>query len=305
MRDNVDICVATYKRPELLSQLLRSLGRQTARATSRVRIIVVDNDARGSAREAVANFRLASGMDVIYDVEPIQGISYARNRAVKHVAADFLAFIDDDELASPDWLETIMAALKRHDADVVFGPVLGVLPESAPAWARAHPSFKRSRLRTGTIVSLGATGNVLLRSRVLKDGNPFSGRYARTGGEDTELFSRLHFSGAKLVWCDEAIVSEHVLQQRLTIGWVSRRAFRGGQTYFRIFVAERSRFMQLVWLGKRLAAVIGAMLVAPFIALLGPGILVAHLTRMCGWLGQLSQGFVPRFLFEEYRGEGI
>lgn len=304
MPTDVDVCVATYKRPQLLARLLESLQQQTARAKRTLRVIVIDNDAEGSAREVATTFRIASGMDLIYAIEPNQGISFARNRALRQVRAPLAAFLDDDEQASPEWLETIVAALEHYEADIAFGPVVGLLPDAAPTWARAHPSFLRPRFPTGQVISLGGAGNVLFRTRVFNGKLAlFSEQYARTGGEDTELFGRFHAAGFKLIWCDEAVVSEHVPPERTTLGWVCLRAFRGGQTYYRIFVAKRSFVARLKWLGKRLAAVLVSVPALPVLAIFGSSALVIHLTRMCGWLGQLSQCAGQRFQYEEYQGK--
>lgn len=301
MADRVDICVATYRRPQLLRKLLDSLARQTARAA--IRVIVVDNDAGRSAAEAVADFQAENKLEVIYDVEPQQGISHARNRALRHVQAPVAAFLDDDEQAAPDWLDTMLTALDRYAADAVFGPVQGLLPADAPEWARVHPSFRRPRRVSGETIAHGGAGNVLFRGSLFADqSDPFDAGYARTGGEDTELFARLHANGRRLVWCDEAQVFECIPQERLTVGWVLRRAFRGGQTYFRIFVACQPVVARVAWLAVRLFAILVSPLWLPVVAIRGPSALVLYLTRASGWLGQLSQAAGRRFEYEEYQG---
>jgi succinoglycan biosynthesis protein ExoM len=303
MASNIDICVATYKRPELLANLLKSLAGQSIRDYFALRVIVVDNDVMGSAETTVSAFRDESGMEIVYDAETTRGISYARNRALRHVTAPLVAFIDDDEEASMRWMESMLAALDRCSADVVFGPVVALLPDGAPAWAKVHPSFHRPRVPTGTIVSHGATNNALLRSEVVR-GNWGSGlfneAFALTGGEDTEFFDRAHRAGFKLIWCDEAVVREHAPMERLTVLWACKRAYRGGQTYFRIFIAKKTALVRLLWLSKRFVALLASIAFLPFLTLGGSGRLVLHLSRMCGWAGQLSQAFGRLFEYEEY-----
>jgi succinoglycan biosynthesis protein ExoM len=75
--------VATFKRPEMLAILLRSLSRQKLEGIQ-MKIIVVDNDRGQSARDIVESFSREAGGEVVYDVEPTQGISYSRNRALDH-----------------------------------------------------------------------------------------------------------------------------------------------------------------------------------------------------------------------------
>lgn len=301
MPDSVDVCVATFRRPRLLAQLLVSLAEQTARGLVAFRIIVVDNDVKRSAESTVEAFRNASGMEVVYDVAPTQGISHARNLALRHAVASLVAFIDDDEEADAEWLAHLLKALDLHGAHVVFGPVTAILPESAPRWAGSHPAFCRPRRKSGADTTSGGAGNVIFRRELLQYFDRwFDSRYARTGGEDTEFFSRIHARGFRLVWSDEAEVKEHVPTSRLTFRWVCKRAFRGGQTYYRIFIADRTLCARVSWLSKRAAASLSYLLLLPFLAV-GSGQFVARVCRLCGWIGQLSQMFGRRFEYEEYR----
>ena len=92
----ISVCVCTYCRPSLLAALLDSLALQTFQDPFEV--IVVDNDAAGSAADTVeiAKIRYPK-LDIRYVVEPQKGISFARNTAASLAAGDFLAWIDDDE----------------------------------------------------------------------------------------------------------------------------------------------------------------------------------------------------------------
>jgi len=47
------ICIATYKRPELLEILLQSLSKQKLPESVEIEVIIVDNDKSESAKEAV------------------------------------------------------------------------------------------------------------------------------------------------------------------------------------------------------------------------------------------------------------
>jgi succinoglycan biosynthesis protein ExoM len=95
---------------------------------------------------------------------------------------------------------------------------------------------------TGTVVPLNRLrfGNVLLSARFLTThGALFDPAYGLTGGEDGDLLARLVDSGARLVWCDEAIVTEPVEAARLSLRWLLRRALRGGQDFARHTFAGR------------------------------------------------------------------
>jgi succinoglycan biosynthesis protein ExoM len=285
---SVDICIATFRRPELLRGLLDSLGRQELNGI-RARVIVVDNDPEGSARESVDAFRGTTPLPVVYEREPRRGISAARNRALARVEADLLAFVDDDETASPRWLATLADAQRRFDADVVFGPVEHELSPEAPEWARLHSIFRRTNRPTGTRVTHGATNNVLIRRAAL--GNPpeaFNPAFGLTGGEDTEFSHRLHRAGRRLIWCDEAIVHEKVGAHRATMAWIRQRSYRSGQTYFRIFVRTEPPARKAVWLMKKMVHLCAAAIAWCAAAPLSARIRAEYAAAACRSAGQLS-----------------
>jgi succinoglycan biosynthesis protein ExoM len=293
----IDVCIATFMRPAMLWNLLLSLQKQDL-AGIHMRVIVVDNDREQSARKVVEDFRNASRFDVIYEVEGKQNISLARNRALCHVKSTYVAFIDDDESASRQWLRSLLDSLVKFDADVAFGPVLRTLPSGAPSWA--VDCFRMQRRKTGEIMQFGGAGNVMLARSVVTDRNTrFSVDFGLTGGEDTEFFYRLFLAGRRLIWCDEAIVTEPVAESRLTLQWIRRRGFRGGQTYNRIFVSRYSRVQKVQWFAIKTAHLAGGLMVAPFLRLISYQSYVALTVRIAAACGQLSRCFSGEN-FEEY-----
>jgi succinoglycan biosynthesis protein ExoM len=73
------------------------------------------------------------------------------------------------------------------------------------------------------------TSNALVRKDLLVGiGQPFDPDFGRTGGSDHILFRRLDADGARMVWIDDAIVHEHVPQERASLNWLLRRSFRTG-----------------------------------------------------------------------------
>jgi succinoglycan biosynthesis protein ExoM len=237
---DLSVCIATYRRKRQLQALLDDLVRQQL---SPAEVVVVDNDAEGSAR-AVVEQRRADGapFPIRYGIQPKKNISLTRNRTVELASGEWLAFVDDDERAPADWLQRLMGAAERFDAAGVLGPVVPLVPEEAPAWIRRGRFYDWARMRTGSVVPVNKLrfGNVLLRGRLLRSGTPpFDPAYGLTGGEDGDLLTRLVQDGARIVWCDEAQVTEPVERRRLSLGWLLKRALRGGQDFARHALAGR------------------------------------------------------------------
>lgn len=232
----VAVCIPTFRRPEWLGHLLTSLGELTfaSGVAPRVEIVVVDNDADQSAREVCERIAAQIPWPILYEPEPRRGISYVRNRAleVARPRAHFIAFVDDDEVVEPDWLDQLLRVERATGADVVIGPVLRRFECEVPAWVRRGEFFVYRRHATGDPVAEPATNNALVRSSMLEElGIEFDHRFALTGGEDTHFFFRIAAAGRKIVWADEAVVWEWIPASRVRLGWILQRIYIGANNY--------------------------------------------------------------------------
>ncbi len=234
----ISVCVCTYRRPQQLAALIKRLAEQQPPPI--LELVVVDNDAHGSAAGVVA--AAIAPFPLRYSVQPVKNIALTRNQALAAASGDWIAFLDDDELPLPDWLQQLWRTAELHSADGVLAPVISQVPDDAPDWIKAGNFFARRRFTTGTVVPRNEyrIGNALLRADCLKalDG-PFDAAYGLTGGEDGDLLCRYADQGARLVWCDEAVVTEPVEHSRLNRHWLLKRAWRGGNDYARHYFAGR------------------------------------------------------------------
>lgn len=227
----LDISVCTFRRPEL-ADALRSLACLNVRPGWRVRVVVADNDVRPSARELVTAIQSELPFPILYVHCPSANISIARNACLDAADGDFLAFLDDDETAKPDWLAELVTAAQSTGADAVLGPVQARYDDSAPGWMRRGDFHSTFPVWVNGEIRTGYTCNVLLRrSSHLVAACRFSLARGRTGGEDTEFFTRLHESGGRIVFAPEAWVEERVPAARARFSWLARRRFRFGQTH--------------------------------------------------------------------------
>jgi succinoglycan biosynthesis protein ExoM len=240
MNPRISICIATYRRPQRLQLVLEDLLAQTLPAQQ---ITVVDNDAQGSAREVAEAFARANPqLPLAYEIQPARNIALTRNRTVALADGDWLAFIDDDERAPAGWLELLMSEAQRLGADGLLGPVVPQVPDSAPAWIRAGRFYDFPRMSTGTEVPDNQLrfGNIILRGSLVRaEPGPFDVRYALMTGEDADLLLRLRARGARILWCNEALVHEPVEANRLSFRWLLKRSYSGGQEFARKTLAGR------------------------------------------------------------------
>lgn len=229
----VAVCVITFQRPEGLQRLLEGLNKLTFSKcqTPNIEVIIVDNDddAKSAAQvcqQIGANFQ----WELKYNTEPKRGISFARNKAIASISADtnFVAFIDDDEVPVSNWLDELLSVQQTYTADVVGGPVIPYfVGKNVPQWVLDGKFFERQRLATGNPIEIAFTHNSLVRAEIFSKFNPvFQERFALTGGEDVHFFMGLHHQGYKMVWADDATVTEWIPENRTNIPWILRRGYR-------------------------------------------------------------------------------
>lgn len=230
------IAVLTFRRPADIRAVLPVLAREAASVAGvefDVRIQVVDNDAEGSAEEAVAELAGQLGVRIDYTVERTPGISAARNRALSTATADdVLVFIDDDERPEPGWLAALLDTWRATGAQAVVGPVTSTFEVAPDAWIEAGGFFVRRRLATGQEVTVAATNNLLLQLGFVREhGLRFDLDFGITGGDDTMFTRELVGAGGRIVWCAEAMVVDVVPAARVTHRWVMLRAFSSGNSW--------------------------------------------------------------------------
>jgi succinoglycan biosynthesis protein ExoM len=227
------ICIATYRRPAKLKLLLASLGDQALAETPLNRkVLVVDNDVNETARHICET--TLSPWPIQYFVEPRRGISQARNAALRQSGdADWVAFVDDDEVVDPHWLERLWHTQQTFEADIVTGPVVPHYQTGVPPWIIQSGILARHRYPTGSRPKTPGTGNVFIRAEVFRRIGSFDERFGLTGGEDSDFFLRATQAGCKVVWCDEAVVRESVGPRRAGLGYLLRREYRDASTLVR------------------------------------------------------------------------
>lgn len=255
----VDVCLCTFRR-DSVATTLGSLSRQVLPQGVTMRVIVADNDDTPSARELVAE---ASGdLNVQYAHAPARNISIARNACLDIATAPLIAFLDDDEVAPPDWLAKLIEKMQTSAAPIVLGPVQAEYGPDLPAWVAAADLHSTApAVRADGAIDTGYSCNVLFRRDILA-GARFDLSLGRTGGEDDVFFSGLHRQGHAIVYAPDALLFERVPPGRGALRWLVRRWFRNGQTYASIRLNADERPLTLVLQASAKASVYAAAAIA-------------------------------------------
>lgn len=244
MKPYISVCVCTFKRPHVL-QTIRSVLAQVGIRHWTIEIVVVDDDPEWSAQPIVEAIAATAPHPVYYVRSGARNVAAARNACLDAARGIWIAFIDDDEIAEPDWLSRLVAAQLDHGADVVKGFVRAVYPLGTPGWVKNADPYTRDYGPTGTKPKRLATGNVLfLRDMAERHQLRFNTTFGRSGGEDTDFFRRVRATGAKVVASRDAIVNEIVPETRTTKAYLLSRYKRMGRTEgFKMRLGLSSRSM--------------------------------------------------------------
>jgi len=283
--NHISVCVCTYKRPSLLRHLINELKSQRTDGLFSYSLIVVDNDALGSARETVEAAGKAAVFPIEYHIEPERNISLARNRSIDNARGNMIAFIDDDEFPESDWLSTHFRTLGDSQASGVLGPVRAHFDLQPPAWLTKSGLLERREFATGqrlTNARYTRTGNVLLwRSAFADREDRFDPAYGRTGGGDAVFFKRMMGKGYTFIWCNEAVVYETILPERQIKSYYLKRALTRGMGE-----ARQSPFLSLSTLRSIVAVPLYGLLL-PVMLLAGQHVFMRYLVRECDHLSKV------------------
>jgi len=256
------VCIPAFRRPQHLQLTLQSLADQ--RTSRRFAVVIVENDVAKCESVPVATEFLQSGkLHGLCLVEPRQGNCQAINAAFETAlstfpAASSLLMIDDDEIASPDWLERMLLAAHSTGADLVGGPVLPNFDDELTSGLRLHPAFAPAYDRSGPVPVIYGCGNCLITRPVFaRLGTPaFDLRFNFLGGGDVDFFVRCRQAGLRFHWAAEAEIVETVPESRTSLGWLIKRGLRIGAVNYHV----QRKLARTVGSRLRLAAKMFAML---------------------------------------------
>lgn len=228
------ITLPTFRRPDHLIRTLKSLVSQAPGRP--FAIVVMDNDNEGleGARAATA-FLAGQTLESAVIIAHRRGNCHAYNAGFSTALAMFpaleaIAVIDDDETASPDWLERLVSVQVSTGAALVGGPQVPVAEGGVDSpWVR-HPVFLPHYDTTGPVPILYSSGNVLITRPVL-DAMPrpyLDPAFNFIGGGDSDFYRRAREKGFTFAWAAEAVAYETVPARRLQGDWIRARSLRNG-----------------------------------------------------------------------------
>lgn len=234
--------ICTHNRAEEVRGAVQSLVRQTLPASA-FEIIVVDNGSTDGTDRVVAELAAAAG-NVRYVREERIGLSTARNTGAAATSAPYVAYMDDDARAEPDWLESIVRAFREISPApaALGGRVTLDWDGPAPTWFPPRYQSLYTWVDLGNQRRpIGSRGyivgaNMAFRRDVLNQVGGFRtdlGRHGTglMGGEDTALIRTLLAARLPVHYEPAAVVAHRVPPERRRKRWLYRRLFWEGAAH--------------------------------------------------------------------------
>jgi glycosyltransferase involved in cell wall biosynthesis len=244
---NITVILCTYNRGESLRRALHSVAQSTLPSSVDWEVLVVDNNSNDHTRGVFDDFSRESPGRFRYLFEPKPGKSHALNSGIREAHGDVLAFMDDDVVVEPAWLQNLTSALSDPSCAGVGGRILPQWTGPPPPWL---PTGERYGLAPLAMFDLGLEPGPLTEAPFGTNMAFRSGVFGRYGGfrtdlgprpgseirnEDTEFGQRLLNAGERLHYEPSAVVYHEVSENRLTRAYFLRWSFDKARAEVREF----------------------------------------------------------------------
>ena len=240
---DVTACICTHDRPGYVRDCLDGMRRQTV-GDDRFDVLVVDSASTGEVPAALAGLVGRVRNARLLRVEQA-GVSVARNAGAWNANGDYIAYIDDDAIPAPDWIECILEAIGETD-----GPPAMIGGRILPHWEAPLPFWWPPSLR-GSLSIIEFEGRGEYRTAALPPGlEPYGanmvvqvqslramGGFGRQSGrigkallsdEEVQLAWRLQGAGQSVRYNSRIVVRHQIQAARLTPAWLLSRLYWQG-----------------------------------------------------------------------------
>lgn len=234
----VTIAIPSCGRASLADTLV-SIDAQTVPDGWAIDVVVADDSRDGAAAAIVARQNMRLPVQVVKVASA--NIAKARNACLDAACGEFIAFIDDDEVATSNWISELTEEAIKAQADCLFAPVIPDYGPDAPAWIVALNPLFPSEVRTarrGEFI-LGRTGNSLIRRAFVERHELRFDVSFGSGVEDLHFFALCRAHKAAMATTAQAAVREPVAPARTTLGYVLKTCFARGKGYARVMSMTR------------------------------------------------------------------
>jgi len=233
---DLSIIICTYNNARQLRDALAGIAAQRLGDGTALEIVVVDNNCTDDTAAVVDAFASANpALNARLVREARQGLTPARQCGVVNSTADWLAFVDDDCVLAPDWIEQALGFARQNPRCGAIGGRVILSYESPPdsymhryEWLMGHQDFGDD---PQPVPSLVGAGMMLRRSALVDSGwveKPLLGdRVANrmVSGGDVEIGLRIAAKNWELWYVPRCRLDHRIPKKRMRDGHLRRLAF--------------------------------------------------------------------------------
>jgi len=239
MRVSVVLCAHTMDRYDAVVEAAESVLAQTY---DDVELVFVSDGDPAVADRFETDFGDQKDV-VVHRNDENRGLLISRNNGAEVANGEVVAFIDDDAVADPEWVERLVTAYDDHDAIAAGGKMTPMWVAGKPDFLPeefyyligvTHRGFEGGADEPGEVRNTNGS-NISFRREVFLDLGGFEpdigGRKGDNNlqGGETELCARLRDEYDTGVYYDpDAVVAHKVFEYRTDPYWLLDRAFWQG-----------------------------------------------------------------------------
>jgi len=218
LKPRVSVVIPAYNSAGYIAETLDSVFAQRFREHE---VIVVNDGSPDTEQfERAMNMRRE---DVIYIRQHNAGAGVARNTAIQHARADVIAFLDADDLWTPEFLASQLVFLERHGFDMVYcdAALFGMNSAYRRSFMETAPSTGECDFNA--ILDLRCnviTSGTMARKKAIVDAGMFETERVRA--HDFHLWLRMAKNGAKIGYQRKQLVKYRVHLDSLSGDSISR-----------------------------------------------------------------------------------
>jgi glycosyltransferase involved in cell wall biosynthesis len=229
----LSIIICSRNRAHEIVNCLPGLAEQ-ARQFPDAEVIIVDNGSTDNTAGAVKNCSSALGYGFRYVFEPVAGLCQARNRGRQEAKGTVLAYIDDDAIVTPGWIQTIRDHFMGEKSDCLGGKVSirmeGEMPfrlEPEMEWFfMASTLGEKARFLSHPQHPTGC--NMAFLAKVFDAIGGFN-THLKLYGDETDFFRRVYEKGFTVYYNPAMEVSQVIPAERMTKRALKEKSLQWGQ----------------------------------------------------------------------------
>lgn len=234
----ISTVICTRNRANYLEKAIESLIQQKI-SSEYYEILVIDNGSSDNTKALVMS-KYTGVKNLRYIHEPVLGLSQARNTGFNCAKGSYIAYLDDDAIASELWLSHLLRAFSDPKVGAAGGPIYPIFEASKPGWF--HDSLLplySCRDRGSEMFDLNPGiffygVNMAIKKDILAKAGGFRTDLGRKGSsllsdEELEIFKEIEDAGHKKRYMPGATVQHIIPQERLKITWLLRRFYWMGK----------------------------------------------------------------------------